>query len=93
LWAKEFETFIGYTPFKDFNNGDFVLVKPRDLLLIPMWMGRPQCDFVRDEENKNFKMERAQWWILVKIGSNLDEQCLYEDCMNGKWKCNLTDVE
>jgi hypothetical protein len=56
-------------------------------------MGRPQCDFVRDEENKNFKMERAQWWILVKIGSNLDEQCLYEDCMNGKWKCNLTDVE
>ncbi len=68
-------------------------MKPRDLLLIPMWMGRPQCDVVKDEENKNLKMERAQWWVLMKTGSNLDEQCLYEDCTNGKWKCNLIDVE
>jgi hypothetical protein len=27
----------------------------------------------------------------AKKGSNLDEQCLYENCWNGKWKCNLTD--
>jgi hypothetical protein len=26
-------------------------------------------------------------------GSNLDEQHLYEDCWNGKWKCNLVDLE
>ncbi len=29
----------------------------------------------------------------MKKGSNLDEQCLYEDCWNGKWKCNLADLE
>jgi hypothetical protein len=29
----------------------------------------------------------------VKKGSNLDEQHLYEDCWNGKWKCNLVDLE
>jgi hypothetical protein len=28
----------------------------------------------------------------VKKGSNLDEQHLYEDCWNGKWKCNLLDL-
>jgi hypothetical protein len=27
----------------------------------------------------------------VKKCSNLDEQHLYEDCWNGKWKCNLVD--
>jgi hypothetical protein len=49
---KNLKPSSAYTPFKDFNNGDFVLVKPYDLLLIPMWMGRPQCDVVKDEENK-----------------------------------------
>jgi len=29
----------------------------------------------------------------VKKGSNLDEQHLYEDCWNGKWKCNLIDSQ
>jgi hypothetical protein len=38
-------------------------------------------------------MARVQWWVLMKKGSNLDEQRLYEDCLNGKWKCNLTDIE
>jgi len=27
----------------------------------------------------------------VKKGSKLDEQHLYEDCWNGKWKCNLAN--
>ncbi len=29
-----------YTLFKDFNNGDFVLVRPYDPFLVPIWMGR-----------------------------------------------------
>jgi len=29
----------------------------------------------------------------MKKASNLDEQHLYEDCWNGKWKCNLIDLE
>jgi hypothetical protein len=27
----------------------------------------------------------------MKKRSNLDERHLYEDCWNGKWKCNLVD--
>jgi hypothetical protein len=34
-------------------------------------------------------MVRVEWWVLLKKGSNLDERHLYEDCWNGKWKCNL----
>ncbi len=29
----------------------------------------------------------------MKKCSNLDEQHLYEDCWNGKWKCNLADLK
>jgi hypothetical protein len=54
-------------------------------------MGKTQCDVAKDEQNENFKMVKVQWWVLAKKVSNLDEQCLYEDCWNGKWKCNLVD--
>jgi hypothetical protein len=36
---KNFEVFWVYTPFKDFKNGDFVLMKPHDPLLVLVWMG------------------------------------------------------
>jgi hypothetical protein len=29
----------------------------------------------------------------VKKGANIDERHLYEDCWNGKWKCNFVDLE
>jgi hypothetical protein len=38
-------------------------------------------------------MVKVQWWVLVKKGSKLDEQHLYENCWNGKWKCNLVDLK
>jgi hypothetical protein len=31
---KNLKPFLAYTPFKDFNNGDFVLVRPHDPLLV-----------------------------------------------------------
>jgi hypothetical protein len=56
-------------------------------------MGRAEGDVIKDEENEYFKMVRVQWWVLVKKGSNFDEQHLYENYWNGKWKCNLTNLE
>jgi hypothetical protein len=63
---------MAYTPFKDLNNGDFILVKLHDLFLVPMWMGRTQCDVMKDEQNENFKMVKVQWWVPMKKGSKLD---------------------
>jgi hypothetical protein len=53
---KNLKFFLVYTPFKDFKNGDFILMKPHDPLLVLMWMGRTQCDVVKDEQNENFKI-------------------------------------
>ncbi len=83
---KNLKPFPTYTPFKDFNNGDFVLVRPHDPFLVHVWMERIQCDVVKDEQNEFFKMVRVKWWVPMKKCSNLDEQCLYEDCWKGKWK-------
>jgi hypothetical protein len=59
--AKNLKPSSTYTPFKDLNNGDFVLVRPHDPFFIPMWMGRTQCDVMKNEQNENFKMVRVQW--------------------------------
>ncbi len=48
---------------------------------------------MNDEDNAFFKMVRVQWWVLVKKCANMDEQHLYEDCWNGKWKCNFAKLE
>jgi hypothetical protein len=51
---KDTRPLTTYTPFKDLNVGDFVLVKPHDPNLIPLWMGKAKGDVIKDEENKYF---------------------------------------
>ncbi len=82
---------ISYTLFKNFNNEDFVFVKVHDIFLVLVWLGRTHSDVVKDDQNEFFKMMRV--WVPVKKGSNSNERHLYEDCWNGKWKCNLVDPE
>jgi hypothetical protein len=59
-----------------------MLVKLHDPDLLPFQWEEKRV--IKDEESEYFKMVRIQWWVLVKKGSNLDEQHLYEDCQNGK---------
>jgi hypothetical protein len=40
-----------------------------------------------------FKMVRVQWWVPMKKGPNMDEWHMYENCWNGKWKCNIANLE
>jgi hypothetical protein len=62
-----------YTPFRDLNVGDFVLVRLHNLDLVLVWMGKMEGDVVKDEESEYFKMVRVQWWVPMKKGSKLDE--------------------
>jgi hypothetical protein len=39
-----------YPPFRDFNVGDFVLVRSHDLDLVPLWIRRVESDVIKDEE-------------------------------------------
>ncbi len=62
-------------------------------LFVLVCMGRTQSDVVKDDQNENFKIVRVSWWAPMKKGSKSNEWCLYEDCWNGKWKCNLVDLK
>jgi hypothetical protein len=64
-------------------------MRPYDPLLVLVWLGRAHSDVVEDDQNEFFKMVR----VSVKKGSYSDEQHLYKDCWNDKWKCNLADLE
>ncbi len=69
---KNMKPLTTYTLFKDLNDHDFVVVRPHGLVFVRM--GRTQGDVVKDEENENFKMVKAQWWVPMKKDANLDEQ-------------------
>jgi hypothetical protein len=43
---KNMRPLTAYTPFKDFNVGDFVLVRPHDPNLVHLWMGRVEGDII-----------------------------------------------
>jgi hypothetical protein len=47
------------TPFRNLNDGDFVFVKPHDLNLVLVWMGKTQSDVMKDEESAFFKMVKV----------------------------------
>ncbi len=76
---KNMRPLTTYTPFRDLNVGNFMLVKSHDPNLVSLQMGRVKGDVVKDEENEYFKMVKVQWWVLVKKGSKLDEH-LYDNC-------------
>ncbi len=48
-----------HTLFRNLNNGDFVLVKFHDLLLVPTWLGKTQSDVVKDDQNELQNSEGA----------------------------------
>jgi hypothetical protein len=70
---------IAYTPFCDLFVGNFVFMRPADLKVYPMWMGRVECDVVRDQENENYRKVYVQWWVPMKKGAKNDEE-LYHNC-------------
>ncbi len=57
-----------------------MLVRPHDLDLVHPYMGKAKGDVIKDEKNEYFKMVKVQWWVPLKIRSNLDEWHLYENC-------------
>jgi hypothetical protein len=56
LWAK---ACFDITLFKDFNNGDFVIMRLHDPLFVLVWMGKTQSDVIKDDQNENFKMMKV----------------------------------
>jgi hypothetical protein len=53
-------------------------------------MGRAHHDVLKDGNDNHYRMVHVQWWAPCKKGAcnNLD---LYQDCWQGRWKCNLVD--
>jgi hypothetical protein len=48
---KNLKPTLAYTLFKDLNNGNFVLVRLHDPVLVSMLMGITQSDIIKDDEN------------------------------------------
>jgi len=36
--------------------------------------GKGESDFVRDQENENYRKVYVQWWVLMRKGAKNDEK-------------------
>jgi hypothetical protein len=81
---------VAYTPFHDLLVSNCVLVWPTDPIIYLVWMGMVESYVVRDQNNENYKKVYVQWWVLMRMGANNDEE-LYHNCWLSKWKCNHAD--
>jgi hypothetical protein len=59
LWVKNIRPLIAYTPFKDLNVGNFVLMGLHNPNLVLFWMGRAEGDVVKDKDKEYLKMMRV----------------------------------
>ncbi len=44
-----------YTPFKVFNNQNFIVMMPHDLVLVHVWTRKTQNDVVKNDQNEFHK--------------------------------------
>jgi hypothetical protein len=51
---KNMKPLTAYMLFRDLKARYFALVKPHDLDLVLLWMGRAEGDVIKDEESKYF---------------------------------------
>ncbi len=45
-----------YIPFADLHKGDFLLARPFELEIYPVWMGRVYADVVEDVNDEHYQM-------------------------------------
>jgi hypothetical protein len=48
-------------------------MKPHEVELVSMWMGRTQTDVVKDNQNEFFEMSKVQWWVPMKKRLDINE--------------------
>jgi hypothetical protein len=53
-------------------------------------MGRAKNDVIKDQNNENYRKIHVQWWVLMRKGSNNDEE-LYHNYWLNKWRCFHAD--
>ncbi len=65
---------IAYMPFHDLFAGNFLLVWPLNPIVYLVWMGRAECDVVRNEKYENYKKVYVQWWVPMRKQTKNDEE-------------------
>jgi hypothetical protein len=50
-----FLSIVTYMPFRDLIVGNFVFMRPLNLTIYPIWMGKAENDVVRSQNNDNYR--------------------------------------
>jgi hypothetical protein len=72
-----------FNPWRDVFDGCWVLLRPEDPLVCPVWLGRALSSVCRDEGSGNHGCFQIQFWEPQQSGRTVALK--YRNCWTGKW--------
>ena len=72
-----------FNPWIDIRPGSWVLLRPEDPAVCPVWQGRALSDVYRDEGTPNYGKFFVQYWRPDNSEQTMELR--YRNCWYGKW--------
>ena len=72
-----------FNPWIDIRPGSWVLLRPEDPIVCPVWQGRALSDVCRDEGTPNYGKFFVQYWRPDNSEQTMELR--YRNCWYGKW--------
>jgi len=77
-----------YNPYRDVLLGDFVLVRPSDPDLYPVWMGRALTAVQLDRSHPQYGQFQIRYWRPTKGRKKISDHDRYKGAWDSKWECD-----
>jgi hypothetical protein len=72
-----------FNPWRDVFDGCWVLLRPEDPLVCPVWLGRALSSVCRDKGSRNHGCFQIQFWEPQQSGRTVALK--YRNCWTKKW--------
>lgn len=82
-----------FKPHIDVKKDLFVLVRPSDENIYPIWLGVALTDVNKDNASTNHLKFLVQYWAPICRSNVSNEEERYRECWTKQWRCNLKDQE
>jgi hypothetical protein len=77
-----------FNPYRDVLLGDFVLVRPSDPDLYPIWMGRALTAVQLDRSHPQYGQFQIRYWRPTKGRKKISDHDRYKGAWDSKWECD-----
>jgi hypothetical protein len=80
-----------FNPYRDALVGNFVLIRPNDTTIYPVWMGRVLAPAVRDARSPHHGKCQIRYWRPARGSRVMTDRERYRRCWDVKWEHDGSD--